>query len=166
MSRTAAVDKAKTPLPKVSVLERRLAHPFGAPSVAMTLRTAGTWAIRVINTGVRSGRLHDVTANKGWTYVEADELDGRPDEYGFRVLDGRLVRGEHGEEVLVKMPQANYDAIQRAKADLNLKGLGKKDDVAQRTAQVFGDEAGDTVADRITVTDSRERVELEDAEGA
>lgn len=151
-------------LPKVSVLDRRLANPFGAPSVPITLKTPGQWAIRIVSAKVRPGRLHDMTANKGWVYVTADELDGRPEDLGFRADADRVVRGEHGDEVLMKMPQEDYDAIQKAKAQANLRGLGKKqtrDSVAQDTAVAFGSEAGDAVHNAIDVTDSRERVELE-----
>lgn len=151
----------KPRLPKVSVLERRLASPFGAPSVPITLKTPGLWAIRIVNTSVRSGRVHDMTTNKGWAFVLPEELDGRPDELGFKEQDGRLVRGERGEEVLMKMPQADYDAVLDAKARVNLRQLGKKDDIAQRVAAEHGSEAGDTVYNRINVEDSRERVELD-----
>lgn len=158
---------AKKALPKVSILDRRKLHPFGAPSVSVTLKTPGLWAIRIINSKSRTGRLHDVIHNKGWVYVTPEELDGTPDELGFEAKDGRLVRGEHGEEVLVKMPQSDYDQIQQAKASLNLKNLGGKqtrDAVAQETALAHGDQAGDAVArqfQHIEVNDGRERVELD-----
>lgn len=155
---------AKKPLPKVSVLDRRLANPFGAPSTPVTLKTPGQWAIRIVNSTMRAGRLHDMTHAKGWAYVTPDELDGTPDELGFRALDGRLVRGEHGEEVLMKMLQSDYDQIQDAKGRLNLKNLGgdkTRSSVAQKTAQQFGSQAGDEVYDNIKITDGREQVELE-----
>lgn len=157
----------KPKLPKVSVLDRRKLHPFGAPSQAVTLKTPGQWATRIVNTKSRTGRLHDVLHNKGWAYVLPEELDGAPDELGFESKDGRLLRGEHGEEVLVKMPQKDFDEIQSAKARLNIKNLGGKqmrEAVAQTTALEHGDQAGETVArqfDHIEVTDGRERVELE-----
>lgn len=156
--------RTKKELPKVSVLERRLAHPFGAPSVPITLKDGKRWAIRIVNDGVRTGRVHQVT-QMGWTYVQADEIDGRPADFGFRVLDDRLVRGEHGQEVLVKMPQEDYDLIQQAKGRKNLENLGGKklrEDVANRSAAKFGDEAADTVyKSEMTVTDSRVSMDLE-----
>jgi len=157
---------AKKALPKVSVLERRLKHPFGAPSVPITLKDGKLWAIHIANDRVRTGRVHQM-AQMGWTFVQADEVDGRPEDFGFRELGHRLVRGEHGEEVLMKMPQEDFDQIQNAKADLNIKNLGQKktrEAVAQATATEYGDEAGETVFKNIEVTDGRERVELEDAE--
>ena len=153
---------AKT-LPKISVIERRLAHPFGAPSVPITLKDGQSWAIRIANDKVRTGRVHQMTG-LGWMFVEAEEIDGKPEDFGFRAVKGRLVRGEHGEEVLMKMPQADFDAIQDAKAAINIKNLGQKqtkEAVAQATAVEYGSEAGDTVFQHIDVKDGRERVELE-----
>lgn len=149
---------AKKPLPKVTVLDRRLRNPFGAPSMAITLKTPGDWTVRIVHSNVRAGRLHDMTANKGWVYVEPNELDGSPMDLGFRVVDNRIVRGEHGEEVLMKIAQADFDAIQEAKGEANIKALGSKqttERAAQATAKEFGSEAGDTVFQNITVTDSR-----------
>lgn len=150
---TAPVAETPTPkapprLPRTAVLDRRLLHPFGSPSVPITLTTEGPWEIRFVDSQLRAGRLHDIIHQKGWQFVEAHEIDGKPDEYGLRVLDGRLVRGENGREVLVKMPKAMYDAIAERKSEINLKGLGKKatrELAAQATAQAFGDEAGDRV---------------------
>jgi len=159
-------------LPKVSVLDRRKLHPFGAPSQPVTLKTPGLWAIRIVNSKSRTGRLHDVIHNKGWVYVTPEELDGTPDELGFEAKDGRIVRGEHGEEVLVKMLQSDFDEIQAAKGRLNLKNLGGKqmrDAVAQDAAKEHGSQAGDAVArqfDNMDVKDGRERIELEDPPAA
>lgn len=157
---------AKKALPKVSVLDRRLANPFGAPSVDITLKTPGRWAIHIVNSAVRTGRYYDVVHNKGWVPVAPSELDGRPEEYGFKEQDGRLVRGDRGEEILMKMPQADFDAIQRAKAEHNLKGLGKKamlDTAASMAAsQGLGDEAAETIArSNMEITDSRVAMDLE-----
>lgn len=139
---------AEKKLPKVSIIDRRLQNPFGAPSIPITLKTAGKWAVRWVYAKLRAGRLHDMTHNKGWVFVEPSEIDGTPDEYGLTAKDNRLVRGDHGEEVLMKMPQEDFDRIAKAKSDYNLKQLGKKqmqEAVAQATAKEHGDEAGDSV---------------------
>ena len=156
---------AKKQLPKVSVIDRRLAHPFGAPSVPITMKDGQQWAIRIANDKVRAGRVHQM-GQLGWTSVEPSEIDGTASDYGLRVMDGRLVRGEHGEEVLMKMPQADYDAIADRKAELNLKALGSaatKASVAQATSQEFGDQAGETVFKNIEVSDGRVLEEMEPA---
>lgn len=151
-------------LPKIDVLERRLQHPFGAPSVAIQLKDGLKWAIRWVNDHVRTGRVYQ-TQSMGWEFVGADEIVGRPADLGCRVLDGRLVRGEHGEEVLMKMPQEMFDKIQWAKARVNLENLGgskAKQQAADAVAKQFGDEAAETVyRSNMEVTDSRVAVDLE-----
>lgn len=147
--------RPKKVLPQITMLDRRLAHPFGAPSVPITLKDGQLWAVRIANDKVRNGRVHQM-GQLGWTFVTPEEMDGKPADYGFRALDGRVVRGEHAEEVLMKMPQADYDQIQDAKARINLKNLGSKktkEAAAQATAVEFGPEAGDAVysADRKSV---------------
>lgn len=171
MSESVSVERKKPgpkpKLPKVSVLERRMRDPFGSGSIPITIKTPGQWEIRIFNKTTRTGRIHDAVQKLGWVFVEPVELDGSADEYGFRELDNRLVRGEHAEEVLMKMPADTYRQIQMAKARLNLQNLGSKkttDAVAQATAQKFGDQAGDVVSRNISVEDGRERVELDPAD--
>lgn len=152
--------------PKVSVLERRLENPFGSPSIEIQLRDGQKWALRVINANVRSGRFYDVIHNKGWEVVTPEELPGKPEELGFREMDGRVVRGERGEEILVKMPQGMFDKIQQAKAAQNLKGMGKKQMLesaaSMAAAQGLGDEAATTIYNsNMQINDSRVSVDLE-----
>lgn len=141
---------AKKQLPKVSILDRRLMNPFGAGSVPITLKTPGQWEVRVVYSKLRTNRLYEMTRNMGWVFIEPDELDGSPDEYGLTVKDNRLVRGDHGEEVLMKMPKDMYDKIQKAKEAKNLTQLGTKQmrqAVAQAAAKEHGDQAGDVTYD-------------------
>jgi len=136
------------PLPTVNVIDRRLAHPFGSPSVAITLKEGGPWEIRIVDSQLRAGRIHEMRHVKGWEFVRPEELDGTPDEYGLREVDGRLVRGENGREVLMKMHADNYQRIVDAKTRLNEQGVsGKKlkEAAAQETAVKFGSQAGDAV---------------------
>lgn len=151
-------------LPKVSIIERRLRHPFGAPSIPVLLKSGEQFAVRIVNTTMRNGRLYEVL-QKGWTYVTPDELVGEPMELGFRVQDDRLVRGEKGEEVLMKMPQEDFEAVMDAKARYNIKHLGKKQSLetaANQAGKELGDQAAETISRaNIEITDSRERVELE-----
>jgi hypothetical protein len=153
--------KATKQLPKVSVLDRRLKNPFGSGTVPITLKTGGPWEVRWVYAKLRGGHLYDITHNKGWIFVEPDDIDGNADEYGLIAKDNRLVRGDHGEEVLMKMLKADFDAIQKAKAEYNLKQLGKKqmrEAVSQAAAKEHGDQAGDTVYDAFQhgdVKDSR-----------
>lgn len=171
MPRKAKDTTERPALPKVSVIERRLAHPFGSPSVPITLKEGGPWAIRIVNQNVRAGRIGDMVHHKGWSFVSASEIDGTPEELGFRKVDDRLVRGEHGEEVLMKMPLADFNRIARAKADHNLTQMGSKQTkqfVANQTGREFGDQAATTVEkkfdDVITISDERGAVVLDDTD--
>lgn len=150
--------KAKK-VPTVSVLDRRLLHPFGSPSVAITLKEGGPWELRIVDALQRPGRLHDMRHNKGWEFVSAEELDGSPDEYGLRVVDGRLVRGENGREVLMKMPKDVFDQIQARKAEINAKGVtgqALRESAAQETAVKYGSQAGESVYSQpLSVTTAR-----------
>ena len=154
----------KKALPVVSVLERRLLHPFGAPSVPITLKGGGQWATHWISAELRSGRIHQAI-KMGWEYVLPTEIDGSLEELGFDVKDNRIVQGHHGSEVLMKMPLEDYRKIQQAKAERNLTNMtGKKikADVAQRTAAKFGDEAGESVFNSdLEVKDSRISIDLD-----
>ena len=150
--------KAKK-VPSASVLDRRLLHPFGSPSVAITLKE-GDWEVRIVDSQSRPGRLHDVRHNKGWDFVLPEELDGTADEYGFRVMDNRLVRGEHGREVLMKMDRGVYQKILQAKTDMNERAVRPKalrEAAAQEVAVQYGSEAGDHVYNRqpIDITTSK-----------
>ena len=154
-------------LPKVSIIDRRLENPFGSPSIPITLREGGPWEVRWFHAKLRPGRIHDAVQNKGWAFVEASELDGNVDEFGFTLKDNRVVRGEHGEEVLMKMLKSDFDKIQHAKAERNLRGLGKqalRESAAQATANQYGSEAGDSVYSHMDVKASKgEDLELEES---
>lgn len=143
-------EKPKKRLPAASVIDRRMQNPFGSGTVPITLKTPGSWECRWVYSKLRPGHLYAMTNQKGWVFVEPAELDGNPDEYGLTAKDNRLVRGDHGEEVLMKMPTEDFRRVVKAKDEFNLKQLGKKqmrDAVSQATAKEHGDQAGDTVYD-------------------
>src|SRR6185503_351083 len=154
-------------LPKVSILERRLKNPFGSPSEAIKLKE-GDWATRWVSETLRSGRVYQVQ-NLGWDFVTPEEVVGQPSDLGCQAIDNRLVRGDAANrEVLMKMPRADFEAIQRAKAETNLRNLGSgkklKEDAANRATQHFGtDEAGEAIYNSdLDVRDSRVAYELEE----
>src|SRR3990167_1642562 len=103
MPRPKKVPTDAPKIPKISVLQKRLAQPFGEGPPPIELKEAG-WTVHVINTRLRPGRYHDVTRNKGWVPVAPEDVDGNVEDFGFDVRDGRVVRGDRGEEVVVKMP--------------------------------------------------------------
>ena len=168
MAKTILNAEKLTRPPIVSVLERRLLRPFGEGSSPITLKAPG-FVVHVINTKVRPGRFHDVTRNKGWVPVAPEELDGAAEDYGFDCKDGRVVRGDRGEEVLVKMPAADYHAIQMAKDQWNRAQTSPaklKSVAAEMTAAEHGDHAADYITRNVTIRDTREPVPLEDPPGS
>jgi hypothetical protein len=151
--------------PNIGVLERRLQNPFGDASIPIRLKAPG-WTLHVINANLRPGRYHDVVRNKGWVPVEASEIDGDPMDFGFDVKDGRVVRGERGSEILVKMPTEWYERIQRRKSDMNQRQLqpaSVKGAAVERTAKAYGDQAADAV-ESMTLNATRGPVPLESGE--
>ena len=153
-------------LPKVSVIDRRLANPFGLPSEAVRLKE-GQWATRWFAESVRTGRIHQ-GQQMGWECVTPDDLAGAASDIGAQVVDLRVVRGDtSNREVLMKMPQADFDRIAKAKALKNLADMGSSkkssDKAANLAAKQFGEEAAETIhRSNMEITDSRESYDLED----
>ena len=158
--------RAKKELPKVSVIDRRLANPFGLPSEAVRLKE-GQWATRWFAESVRTGRVHQ-GQQMGWECVTPDDLAGAASDIGAQVVDLRVVRGDaSSREVLMKMPQADFDRIAKAKALKNLADMGSSkkssDKAANLAAKQFGEEAAETIhRSNMEITDSRESYDLED----
>ena len=122
-----------------------------------------------MNTQISDDRAWQMQADKGWVYLEADDLAVKPHEIGFRELDGRIVRGTQGQEVLMKMEVKDYRAIQKIKEAENRKQtFGAKANkaailsAAQREAD--GDQGADFLnrtVNTMEITDTLERVPLE-----
>ena len=154
-----------THVPRVTILERRLQNPFGDGSPTVRLKEPG-WALHIFDTS-RPGRFHYAKREKGWEPVRPDELDGAPEDQGFDVLDGKVVRGERGKEVLMKMPQRMYDAIALRKAEVtNAQNSPRqlKADVMERTAAQYSDQAADYLNRNVTIKDTREPVPLDESD--
>lgn len=139
------------PKRELSVIEKRLsgASPFGMESVAIPLKEPG-WTTYIANGGRSDSRLYDMVHVKGWVPLRADDLAGKPDEFGFTVTtEGHVCRGPKGLEVVYKMPVADYQRLVRAKTAANLKTIGSsqktKQELANAAAATFGPEAGDFV---------------------
>ena len=154
-----------TPAPRIrAIIERRLQNPFGDGSQSIELKDK-SMTVHVINTAVRPGRYHDVTRNKGWEPVLPEDLVGDATDYGFDVKEGRVVRGERGTEVLMKMATADVRAIQAAKDETNRKKVSPralKNEVISLTSAAHGDESGAYIDRMTTIKDERAPVPLED----
>ena len=162
--------KAKGEKRPLSIVERRLkgGSIFGTSSKPIPLVEPDRWSLRVVNSQISNTRVYDMQAEKGWTYATVEDLAVKPEEVGLRELDGRIVRGTHAEEVLMKMERADYRAIQKVKDATNREQtFGKKAIKDTILGAVQQEPDGDRGADflnrsinRITVKDSLERVDL------
>lgn len=149
---------------RTEALARRLApggNVFGAGSKAIPLAESG-WQTRFFNSEVHDQRHYQATHELGWMPVTADELPGKPEEFGLRVNEsGFLVRGAKGNELFCKMAKEDADEVLRRKTVANMRGIGSasktKDDVANAVAGQHGSEAADYIHKHITgtVIDSR-----------
>ena len=171
--------KATSSKPRISVIDRRLKSGavFGLGSQAIPLTEPDRWSLRVINTQISDGRLWEIQAEKGWQYVVAADLAVSPHEIGFRDLDGHIVRGMHGQEVLMKMERRDFASVQKAKDAANRASTfgkkGIKESILRAAAQpaaedgsggLGGSDRGAELLDRagLGVIDSRERVSLDE----
>lgn len=141
-----------TPQARISVINRRLQNPFGTPSREIPLKgeKATGWVTRTFAVDPEHPNRHyDAVHRLGWIPLTRPDLAVSPESIGFTVApDGRITRGPNGAEVLMAMPKADYDAVQQAKSDANLRKLKPdhtRQEVAQATAQEHGSQAGDTI---------------------
>ena len=156
----------------VSIIERRLesGSVFGASSQPIPLVEPDRWSVRLVNSDISEARIWEMQAVKGWVFATPEDLAVPPEDVGLRVLDGRVVRGTRGAEVLMKMEREDYAKLQRKKEqETRAQTFGEKA-VKQSilgAAQAEPDGArGAEFLDRhlagVTVTDSRERVSLDE----
>lgn len=153
----------------LSIIERRLqaGSIFGTSSKPIPLVEPQAWTLRIVNSKVNNQHLYDMQAEKGWVYATLEDLAVKPEEIGFRVLDGRIVRGTQGEEVLMKMPAKDYKAVSKEKDKVNREQtLGRK--AARNTIlgamHAAGDDQGATFMEKALrsakIEDGTERVPL------
>ena len=155
---------------RISVLERRLQNPFGSPSTTVELKESG-WTVRVFNSAITNDKIWRAK-NDGWSVimpddvVDLDQIGG----YGIAASGGHLVRGERGQEVFMKMRTKDYQAIQWAKARVNLERMGNpkkaKQDVVRAAERDLGEQSAEFMHKHVGpvggVTDSYERIERRD----
>lgn len=153
---------AKTP--QISVIERRLQSPnaFRTGSRPIPLADPKTWTARWINTKSAPDRLGDVLHNKGWEYMEPSDLACEPAEFGAQLRDGRIVSGERGEEVLMKMRTKDYAKLAKVKDEqTKQQTFGKpqlKTAIVSEVAAAHGDQAAEFMnkhVNMVTVQDAR-----------
>lgn len=156
----------------VSVIDRRLASGsvFSSLSRAIPLVEPAAWELRIVNTEIGDARLWAMQMEKGWAYAELSDLAVDPVEIGFRVQDGRIVRGTHGHEVLMKMAAPSYRKLRKFKESENRRNtFGDKAVMSAIVSAAEREPDGGRGAEFLSQTvqtarviDSSERVSLED----
>lgn len=154
------------PVPRISVLERRLQNPFGEPSSEIRWKRRdiiGHW----INDDVKHGQVYRAKT-LGWEPATPDMIEDI-DSLGAHDLNpaGQITRGPRGQEVLMWMPTEDYQRIQMAKTRVNLERM--RDTTSEQHAMLnsmaakLGAESADNAAGAIrryqTTTDLKERIE-------
>lgn len=153
---------------KISVIERRLQGKsvLQVSSQPIPMKEKG-WTLYWDNNDVRKDQVYHTVNVLGWEYVQPEELACNPEEFGATPRDGRVVRGERGTEVLLKMRTRDYQKLQRMKSEENIRitfdQKRVKDAVLNQVGQEHGSEAAEFIhKSGMTIEDHRERVALDD----
>lgn len=136
----------------LSVIDRRLQNPLGKRSREIPLNDdlKKSWTVRVFTRDAEHPDRHWQAVHElGYEPCKREDFADDPESLGFSVnAQGYVTRGQHGQDMVMRIPTDAYKKIQKAKSDANLAAVKKgklKSEVAQATAKAHGDEAGDTV---------------------
>jgi hypothetical protein len=159
-----------TTVARRDVITRRLANPMGNESLAIPSNPPKHWVFRIGNGAISPDHIWRMRQQKGWDFAEpADIAGGLPEDFGFEHRNGRLIRGDRGQEVLLKMLASEWRLIQQAKSDQNTKQMKGIKDIPERAAAEFGGSEGSEAADvlhkslqHIEITEKKEIVRSED----
>ena len=168
MAKVAPVSKKR----EISVVERRLKSGsiFAISAGSIPLKEPGRWELREVNSEIRTGRIREMVADKQWQFAEEADLAVVPYDIGYRILAGKLVKGVHGELVLMKMERTDFRAVQLLKDQENRRNTFgaaavKSAIVNAASQEPDGAQAAEYLnraVQGVDVKDSTERVSLED----
>lgn len=142
--------------------QRGIDHPFGLPSEAIRLKEPG-WYCRWVNSAILSDKVWR-NKNIGYDNVRLADL-ADPEQIGMLSTDpsGNIVRGERGHDVLMKLPDAVYQARQAAKVEKNLSDMR---DASGKQRKMLGEAAKDLGGNLVgNVQTSYERIETTEEAG-
>lgn len=164
MARTKAEDTPEVtpiPRPRIDVLDRSLADPFGIPSVPIALKEKG-FVCRWLNTELKGGSQLHFGTEHGYLKVRPEYL-ADPESFQWQVSpDGYVTRGERHREILMYTTIEHAEARTRKKTEDNLKKMrSTRQDVIQAAGEKFGDEAANYLQGRPvgSIEDTHERIE-------
>jgi hypothetical protein len=174
---TSAVTKPPrvTVRSRSEIIERRLADPMGGggslpiPSRRKDRQGRPLTMFYIANAEIAADHVWRMRKVLGWEFATPEDIDGAAEDHGFELRDGRLVRGLKGSEVLMKMPKADYDAVQQAKSDWNRRqALGNKETkatIVERASAELGDEGADFLnrsISNVKIEDTYERIPVDE----
>ena len=153
-----------SPPTRISVINRRLKNPFGLPSGGIPLKgPRARWVCRWFTADAEhEDRHYQAVHYQGWVPLTIDDIAVKPEVLGALVSsDGHITRGAKGQDVLMAMPARDWEELQQAKSDANIKGMKPaklRETVAEAAAKENGPEAGEMVARNYSQTDTFEPV--------
>jgi hypothetical protein len=170
----AAAPRVSAVVRRRDVITQRLANPFGGTSLAIPCTQKdrhgqSLYQFRIVNGAIAPDHVWRTTSQKGWEFATPDLLAGQPSDFGFELRDGRLVRGDRGQEVLMAMHRDDFHAIQQAKAARNsalVSAKATKAAIVETASNELGDEPADFLnrsIRNIEIRDQAERVTDADA---
>lgn len=148
----------------ISVIERRLQGPnvFRTSSQPIPLSEGDRYVVRWENSKISPDHIWNVIHNLGWVYAEPADLACKVDEIGAQERDGRIVRGERGDEVLMKMLSADYAKVSKLKdqqtRDQTFGQKQLKSRIVSEVASAHGDQAAEWMnksVKSVSVSDAR-----------
>ena len=173
MATTTKPPRVTSVIRRRDIIDRRLKNPNGQESLSIPSVPAGRWVFRIANGTISPDHIWRMRQQKGWEFAAPADLGGRPEDFGFEVRQERMVRGDRGQEVLMKMDATEWHEIQQAKSDANRRQALSVKDIPQRAAAEIGGSEGSEAADvlhrsldHVTITERLERVRASDYEAA
>ena len=142
MPKAKVIVQDRTPIR--AAIADRVKHPFGRSDMALPLKNPERWQQRAFNRNFMPNRFSDAT-HKGWMPLESEDVEGRVEDYGWRIENDRIVRGDRGEEWLGKMLMSEWKAVEKAKTAHNITSTfgskATKQTILERSSAEQGDEA-------------------------
>lgn len=140
----------------------RLSDPFGAPSSPIELKDTSK-ECRWFNASIRNDHIWQKKQG-GWDQVTPADVVDLEQLGGYTVsVEGFIVRGERGNEILMSMPKVVVRAIAMRKAEINQR-LGRAEVQRSASIEALGktdDQGADFLrkaARRFDVIDTKERI--------
>jgi hypothetical protein len=151
----------------VVLQDRRLASgsAFARGSRSMPLKEPHRWTTRDVNRDISDDHIFVMQTDLGWVYAQASDFAVDPIIFGWHAEDGRLVKGQRGQIVLMKKPLADYQAIMAMKdAENRIQTFSPKANKAAIVANAEREPDGDQAADLLQR--SVQSLEVKDWRGA